>query len=225
MICTNCGAEVSETAKVCGYCGHRLRAVAAQVSSPIPPQKDDPKRMASVWIWAVAGMGILVFIVALLGIGIVLFVPLQIDLGLPPETAATLVPTEQIELEPPPEATATRVQTEEPSPTSVPTQIIVEPFHNDNDGTKLSELAKETGPGTWTANISSNTPVVLSWGWCTTTQQILEQNLQHMQILFYANGIDVTGSMTQFPGPIEGGVCLLSRGHPILACRSAYHFI
>ncbi len=90
--------------------------------------------------------------------------------------------------------------------------IVVEPYHDDSDGTKLSQLAQEVGPGKWTVNISSNTSVILSWGWCTKTQEILEQNLRNMQILFYIDSVNVTNSMTQSDGPNEGWVCHYFRG-------------
>jgi hypothetical protein len=40
MNCTNCGKEISDTAKVCGYCGHRL--IPAPPSKPVPEPSSRP---------------------------------------------------------------------------------------------------------------------------------------------------------------------------------------
>lgn len=61
----------------------------------------------------------------------------------------------------------------------------------------LSQLAKETyteedfakpGTLTYTVQISDNTPTYLNYGWCTTTEEILQQNFQHIQIGLFFNG-------------------------------------
>ena len=56
MRCTNCGNVVSDAAKVCGYCGHRLKAapipIAAQSGQPTPvvPSGGTPS-----WVWGLLG--------------------------------------------------------------------------------------------------------------------------------------------------------------------------
>lgn len=61
----------------------------------------------------------------------------------------------------------------------------------------LSQLADETyteddysrpGTLTYTVNITDNTPTYFNYGWCTTTEEILQQNFQHIQVGLFFNG-------------------------------------
>lgn len=61
----------------------------------------------------------------------------------------------------------------------------------------LSQLADETyteedyarpGTLTYTVNITDNTPTYFNYGWCTTTEEILQQNFQHIHVGLFFNG-------------------------------------
>jgi beta-lactam-binding protein with PASTA domain len=78
MICTHCGKEVPDTAKVCGYCGHRLKAV------PSPPSAAAPKRGLPGWAWGLGGAVVVVVLVGVLLATGVIRLPSQ---QAPPPTA------------------------------------------------------------------------------------------------------------------------------------------
>jgi len=61
----------------------------------------------------------------------------------------------------------------------------------------LTQLAKEryteedyAKPGTlkYTVNITDDKPTYLNYGWCTTTEEILQQNFEHIRVGLYFNG-------------------------------------
>ena len=65
------------------------------------------------------------------------------------------------------------------------------------EGVYLGTLAKEQysdtetdkpGTLTYTVEITDDTPTYFSYGWCTTTEEILLQNFEHIKIGFYFNG-------------------------------------
>jgi hypothetical protein len=83
----------------------------------------------------------------------------------------------------------------------------------------LQALAEEqyteedfAGPGTltFTVKITNNTPTYFNYGWCTTTEEILAQNFEHITVQFYFNddklGRDVVHPIT-FTRP-DGLLCL-----------------
>jgi hypothetical protein len=85
--------------------------------------------------------------------------------------------------------------------------------------TYLQALAEEeytdeeyAKPGTLTFNvtITDDQPTYFNYGWCTTTQEILQQNFEHIRITLYFNdealGEDVVHPIT-FTRP-DGFVCL-----------------
>jgi len=87
------------------------------------------------------------------------------------------------------------------------------------DWVYLQALAEEqyaeedfAGPGrlTFTVNITDETPTYFNYGWCTTTEEILQQNFEHIRVRLYFNGDelgeDVVHSVT-FTRP-DGLVCL-----------------
>lgn len=65
------------------------------------------------------------------------------------------------------------------------------------EGVYLTALAKErytsedsAQPGTltYTVEITDERPTYFTYGWCTTTEEILLQNFEHIKIGFYLNG-------------------------------------
>lgn len=92
MKCTNCGQDVPEEARVCGYCGHRLKAIpvvepinpppvrpvtpppaspSVKTAIPVPPAKKK-RRGWLILVFVALGLCLLAAIVLLL---IYLFVP------------------------------------------------------------------------------------------------------------------------------------------------------
>lgn len=107
MKCTNCGSEVPDSARVCGYCGHRLKAV--EPSSPIPaqplpppaspvslqpgypPALPSPRKKSYGWLWGLfGGLGLLAVIAAL---GIIILFPFLRELISPGPAASLASPT------------------------------------------------------------------------------------------------------------------------------------
>jgi hypothetical protein len=87
------------------------------------------------------------------------------------------------------------------------------------DWVYLQSLAKEqyteedfTKPGTltFTINITDEKPTYFNYGWCTTTEEILKQNFEHIKVKLYFNdkelGTDVVHPVT-FTRP-DGLLCL-----------------
>lgn len=202
MQCPNCHSTVPDTANVCGYCGTRLRqpappAVPVQPPPPVPqpvqpvsqpvqppqpapptpvPQQVMPSPTARArmpgWAWGViGGLVVIVAVFAFLAFS-------RPGKSNPPavEQPQAEVPT----LPPPQEPTPTTQR-----PTSVPTSpsgIVVEPINLEDRGDipTIRSLADER----LNIDISMNQDVVVTWGWCTTTQEILEQNWEHITISF-----------------------------------------
>lgn len=57
---------------------------------------------------------------------------------------------------------------------------------------KEEDLA-QPGAFTFTVNITDNKPTYFNYGWCTTTEEILKQNFEHINVKLYFNG-DELGS-------------------------------
>jgi len=82
----------------------------------------------------------------------------------------------------------------------------------------LEELAEESYDVTsqagetylYTVALESSRDVLWVYGWCTTSQEILEQNWEHIALVFTLNGEDVSLSQFAIQGTdIEGQVCEL----------------
>jgi hypothetical protein len=83
MHCTNCGSEVSDTAKVCGYCGHRLKDNPIVIPErSLQPVAVAPRGEIPGLVWGLIGG-----LVAL--VGVILF---AIFFLLKPETPAAPAP-------------------------------------------------------------------------------------------------------------------------------------
>ena len=118
-----------------------------------------------------------------------------------------------IPLNPEPDATSGPMPAMETDP-----EALLETLRS-GEWTYLQALAEEqyTGeefsvPGTFTftVTVTDEKPTYFNYGWCTTTQEILEQNFQHIQVRLYFNdeqlGDDVVHTVT-FTRP-DGFVCL-----------------
>ena len=111
-----------------------------------------------------------------------------------------------IPLNPEPTATAEPAGTAEPEASPVPagsmpmmetdSNVVLESLQA-QEGVHLAALAKErygdadtTQPGTltYTVNITDDRPTYFNYGWCTTTEEILQQNFEHIKIALYFNG-------------------------------------
>lgn len=74
----------------------------------------------------------------------------------------------------------------------------------EREGVYLASLAKEqytdedtAQPGTltYTVEITEDTPTYFNYGWCTTTEEILTQNFEHIKIGLYLNGDALPGDV------------------------------
>ncbi len=146
----------------------------------------------STWIWIVVLVLALCLCLALGAGGIGLYLYLNQPVEILPTTAAPLN-----EAPPPPE---------EPTLLPVaplPETVIVEPYEPQvwDDYPFLANLA----PGyegssvpdvqTWNVSVSSDQPVLIYYGWCAASADILEQNFQHIQFIWEVNGelLDMEG--------------------------------
>jgi hypothetical protein len=87
------------------------------------------------------------------------------------------------------------------------------------DWVYLESLAEEAysdedyaGPGTltYTIKITDDTPTYFGYGWCTTTQEILQQNFEHIRVRLSINGRELDKNAVHplsFARP-DGFVCL-----------------
>ena len=88
----------------------------------------------------------------------------------------------------------------------------------EREGIYLASLAKEqytdedtAQPGTltYTVEITEDTPTYFNYGWCTTTEEILEQNFEHIKIGLYFNGDALPGEVVHpITYQISDMVCL-----------------
>jgi hypothetical protein len=82
------------------------------------------------------------------------------------------------------------------TPFPAPSSLTVEPYqpkitdHYPVLQEMVSNWKNPTGPttNTYSLSLQYTQPVLLTTGWCTTTQAILDQNIQHIQYLFEVDG-------------------------------------
>src|SRR5215213_6975977 len=114
-----------------------------------------------------------------------------------------------IPLNPEPTETTEPATSEEPAASAAPTasdasmptmekdaNVVIETLKA-GDFAYLTQLAEEkyteedySKPGTltFTVNITDDKPVYLNYGWCTTTEEILQQNFEHIKVGLFFNG-------------------------------------
>ena len=88
----------------------------------------------------------------------------------------------------------------------------------EQEGVPLASLAKEqyseedsSKPGTltYTVEITDDRPTYFLYGWCTTTEEILLQNFEHIKIGYYLNGEALEKEVVHaFPSQVNDMVCL-----------------
>ena len=110
----------------------------------------------------------------------------------PTASAETAEPTESAE-----PATQAPVEPAGAMPTMErDSQVVLESLQA-REGVYLAALAKESyadedsdqpGTLTYTVEITDDTPTYFNYGWCTTTEEILQQNFEHIKIGLYFNG-------------------------------------
>ncbi|HET6596003.1 MAG TPA: hypothetical protein VFG81_10300 [Anaerolineales bacterium] len=86
------------------------------------------------------------------------------------------------------------------------------------EGVYLASLAKERyseaeanqpGTHTYTVNITDDTPTYFNYGWCTTTEEILRQNFEHIRIGLYINGEALSSNVVHpITYQVDDMVCL-----------------
>lgn len=217
MQCPNCNNTVPDTANVCGYCGTRLRASpppAAPIQSPLqpvsqpeaspPPVQYSPapapvsrampvetaprpkSRATAIVIGLIVAACIL--IVAAAAVWAYFFSDINIMLGSASPTVVVSQPQMEVVATSQPPMEATPFQ-QPPTPTSIQettSRVSVEPLGPENRGEipTVGSLKNEQN----IINISANQAVFIFWGWCATTPEILQQNMEHITISFIFDG-------------------------------------
>jgi hypothetical protein len=151
-----------------------------------PPAVNEPtpEKKKSTWIWIIVLVLALCLCLGLLagGIGVYFYLNQSAEV-----TPPAILPQDEAPLPEPP--------TEEPL-APLPETVIVEPYMP-LDGENYPFLAN-LAPGyegssvpdvnSWDVNVSSDQPVLIYYGWCAATADILEQNFQHIQFIWEVNG-------------------------------------
>ena len=113
-----------------------------------------------------------------------------------PEGTETAEPAASAEPEASPESAASAESTG-PMPTMETNADALLETLKAGDFVYLTQLAKEryteedyAKPGTltYTVNITDDKPTYLNYGWCTTTEEILQQNFEHIRVGLFFNG-------------------------------------
>jgi hypothetical protein len=86
------------------------------------------------------------------------------------------------------------------------------------EGVYLATLAREEysdeesdqpGTLTYTIEITDDRPTYFNYGWCTTTEEILLQNFEHIKIGFYFNGRTLGREVVHaIPSQVNDMICL-----------------
>ena len=167
---------------------------------PASPQKN------TIWVWVVAALVVLCLCCLVLAIAAGAFAVWKGYITLPvisvPVNPSPVIPAPKI----PPKLI----------PPQTPTKITVEPYQAQpgDQYPALQELVPTwqdpTAPGsqTYAVTISASQPVLITSGWCTTTQALLNQNYQHIQFLLEVDGQPLkTSSLTQGQQQANGKIC------------------
>ncbi|MCJ7624726.1 MAG: protein kinase [Anaerolineaceae bacterium] len=177
------------------------------------PAAPTPKKKTSRWLLMGGGvilLGICVVIVVI-GYGIYVFSNPSDDnndatITLPVALITTKTPTLTATLKPEAASTETPIPTH--TQTSPPGSTFYGPELASRDAvqaelektsedriTYLFDISTETrsyeGTKIYNTNLDQSEPLLQGWGWCTTTSELLDQNLEHTRFEFTLNGVDV----------------------------------
>jgi len=204
MKCANCGREVPNTAKVCGHCGHRLKAsapVPGTISQPVSSQRGMPG-----WAWGLIGglvilAGFAIFVVIWLLATAAPASPNSPQVSVPTGAFATAVPHTATFA---PTQTLSPTATIPPSPVPMPsigTYPNVDTVWNDMVNQRLPRLRAildqryDADEGllsgldhfAYTVRVSQSQSVIWDSGWCAANENILRQNVSNMIFEFSIN--------------------------------------
>jgi len=198
MQCTNCGNKVPDTAKVCGHCGHRLKASSSEAVQTVSDQRATTRGVIPGWVWALGG------VLATLAIGLVLL-GFNLLLGKPP----------MVKIEPVNDFEGTSVQSitptvETPTPTQIPSPVPLPRFGlfpdvsavwNDLINGRLPLLRNLTQENydvdegllegreyfSYTVELSQAQSVIWDVGWCAVNEQRLYANISILDFEYSIN--------------------------------------
>lgn len=179
MNCPNCSNEVPETANVCGYCGHRLKANVPVAPSETPAQQSQ-RQGSSCWVW---GIGIIV--VGLLGVGLLVLIFSVALFGNTRDVS-------QVASTPGNNTSSSHVA----PPKLVDKADIDSGIYADaqylrslaNEHYSKAELDEMDRTFTYTIELDQSQTVFWMWGWCANDQITLDQNFQHIKVVFTLAG-------------------------------------
>jgi hypothetical protein len=147
-----------------------------------------PKKKKT-WIWIVVAGLVLCLCLVALGAGLYFF------LNIRSEDVSTDQPGGS---DYPPAPTMAPLATMFPTPTemlTLPTTLVIEPFipgseyaFSLTEMVPLYEGSSEPGVLSWDVSISATQPVVVQQGWCAASTAILEENFEHIELTFEADG-------------------------------------
>ena len=161
----------------------------APVSRAMPPVETAPRpksRATAIVIGLIVVACVLV--VAAAAVWAIFFSDINLTYGsASPTIVASEAPVEVIPVPQQPPMEATPFQ-QSPTPTSIQEttyRVSVEPLGPENRGDipSVGSLKNEQN----ILNISANQAVFIFWGWCATTPEILQQNMEHITISYIFN--------------------------------------
>ena len=225
MNCPNCSQEVPDTANVCGYCGHPLKALVSPPPAPTPTpisqpaaqpkssSSDSTSSSKTISRWVLGGRSVVALMVLCVFV-FGFFYRAKSTIAIPQSISTPSSPTEL--------RSTTIPQATKPQPTKAPeaSTLVVEPLLENNhpalglhtfaDG--YDGLMNQTNIS-YLVEITSNTQVKLGHGWCASTQDILDQNLEHIQVIYSANGKNITEDLYLYQAVASSGLlCQYYRG-------------
>lgn len=217
MICPNCKQTVPDSAKVCGYCGVRIRIAEPEPlpslsnfhreeRDPTPEvveevnQKTSKKRL---WLVLVIVFGVILILV-------LSWFARNLIGSIMAREKATIAPTEIPTL-----LVQAPIETKFPTATKVvyPETIVVEAFVEEEGIVKLSSLVEEISEGNYEGSFPYDTAVSFGVRSCSTTNEDLINDILGIRYWnWYVDLIDVTINMTRETIITDENACLYIRG-------------
>jgi hypothetical protein len=178
-----------------------------------PPIVPAPPARNRTWIWIAVVVGVLCLCLALLAAAIGLYFTLK------PVNRIISLPEILPQLEKIPSLPFIPSLPIQPLQPDVPVQVdelVIDPYQpSPGDATiSLAELvpayepANQPGTSEWKTSIPGSLPVLVYFGWCTTTRDVLEQNYSHLLILVEADGAPVPDeNLSTYDDELGNQVC------------------